>query len=622
MKTSGKHEHEGAHHEHYEHKQHETKHEAKHPDMAEHKADDKKVPGSSYQLISGIIIVVLLALIIFLLLRKPATGPDGLGNGTGTPIDNKDKVKVEFYVMSQCPYGTQVENAIAPVLENLGNAVDFRLDFIGQETSPGVFQSLHGEKEVKGDIVQLCAKKYYPDNYQYFKFVVCQNKDAANVDTNWLTCAQENKMDATKLKTCLEGAEGKTLLSESFKRSSDKKAQGSPTMYFADSLYQGQRDSTSFQRAICQTAKSSACADIPKCASDADCTEQPTKEGYCINPGQKNAACEYKDPVKVGLIVLNDAKCGSSCDTISSRIVQVSQQLFLGATPRQVDVGSAEGKELVQKYGITVVPAFLFDKSVEQTKSWIARADLRTAFELKDDKYGLLDEASGATYFVSEEARKAYYDAIGVVTGDNKPQIDFFVMSYCPYGNQAEEGIAPVYNLIKDKALFKPHYVIYENYGGGGSDYCLDSGKLCSMHKIQELNQDVREMCVLKYNGIGSWFDFALAMNKGCTAANADTCWEAVATTLKLDTAKIKTCEKNEAIALLSADKALGDKLGVSGSPTIFIDGDAYEGGRDPEAYKTALCAKFDTKPSECSTALEGPAASTTAAAAGAGCGV
>jgi predicted DsbA family dithiol-disulfide isomerase len=623
LKTSGKHEHESAHH---EHKEHETKHEAKHSDMAEHtehKADDKKVPGSSYQLISSIIIVVLLALIIFLLVRKPAIGPSGPGTGTGTtPADNKDKVKVEFYVMSQCPYGTQVENAIAPVLESLGNAVDFHLDFIGQETSPGVFQSLHGEKEVKGDIVQLCTQKYYPDNYQFVKFVLCQNKDAANVDTNWATCAQENNMDSAKLKACLEGAEGKTLLSESFKRAQERKAQGSPTMYFADSLYQGQRDSLSFQRAICKTAKSSVCADLPKCASDADCTEQPTKDGYCTNPGQKNATCEYKDPVKVGIIVLNDVKCGASCGTISTNIVQVSKQLFLGATPRQVDVSSAEGKELVQKYGITVVPAFFFDKNVEQTKSWIARADLRVAFELKGDQYKLLDEASGATYFVSEEARKAYYDAIGVVTGDNKPQIDFFVMSYCPYGNQAEEGIAPVYNLIKDKALFKPHYVIYENYGGGGSDYCLDSGKYCSMHGIQELNQDVREMCVLKYNGIGSWFDFALAMNKGCTAANADTCWEAVATTLKLDVAKIKTCQQSEAIALLSADKALGDKLGVSGSPTIFVDGDAYNGGRTPEEYKTALCSRFDTKPSECSTKLEGGATATTTAAATAGCGV
>jgi hypothetical protein len=165
--------------------------------------------------------------------------------------------------------------------------------------------------------------------------------------------------------------------------------------------------------------------------------------------------------------------------------------------------------------------------------------------------------------------------------------------------------------LLKDKAIFNPHYVIYENYGGGGSDYCMNSGTLCSMHGIQELNQDARELCVTKYMGIDDWFKFALAMNSQCSASNADTCWGGVATSLGLDVAKIKTCQQDEAVALLTAEKTLGDTLKVSGSPTVFIDGDAYSGGRTPEAYKTALCEKFDTQPSECSQTLDGSATAT-----------
>jgi hypothetical protein len=324
----------------------------------------------------------------------------------------------------------------------------------------------------------------------------------------------------------------------------------------------------------------------------------------------------------VDYIILNDKKC-TTCDT--TRIVQVSQQLFLGAKPKLVDVSSEEGKALVAQYNITVVPAYIFDKAVTQTKTWINTPDLGTAFEKVGESYKLLDEVTGATYFVSENARKAYYDAIGVKLGDNKPQIDFFVMSYCPYGNQAEEGIAPVYNLLKDKAIFNPRYVIYSNYQGGTADYCIDNGNLCSMHGIQEVHQDVRELCVNKYMGIGKWFDFALAMNKNCTSQNADSCWEAVATKLGLDVAKIKTCEANEAVALLTAEQKLGNTLKVSGSPTIFIDGSSYSGGRTPEEFKTALCAAFDTKPAECNTALQGPAATAATGAAAtpaAGCGV
>ncbi len=194
------------------------------------------------------------------------------------------------------------------------------------------------------------------------------------------------------------------------------------------------------------------------------------------------------------------------------------------------------------------------------------------------------------------------------------PRIDFYVMAYCPYGNQAEEGIAPVYKQLAGKANFNPHYVIYSNYQGGGAKYCIDpASKYCSMHGAQEMNEDVREMCVNKYMGVGKWFDFALAMNSKCTAQNADTCWEAVASGVGLDTAKIKTCAANEGLTLAEAELQLDATNKVSGSPTIFINGNAYNGGRAAADFLSALCAAFTVKPAECANAV----ASTPAAAAG-----
>ena len=190
------------------------------------------------------------------------------------------------------------------------------------------------------------------------------------------------------------------------------------------------------------------------------------------------------------------------------------------------------------------------------------------------------------------------------------PSIDFYVMSYCPYGNQAEEGIAPVYELLKGKAHFNPHYVIYSNYRGGGPDYCLDpESKYCSMHGIQELNQNIRELCVNKYIGTDAYFDFVLEMNKQCNSGNADTCWEPVAQGLGLDVEVIKTCEEEEAIEFAAEDLALNQQLGVRGSPTIFIGGEQYTGGRAPGDYLNALCNEFMVKPDECNTQLQTSAA-------------
>lgn len=567
-------------------------------------------------LVSIIVMLVLLGVIAAMLLKN-----SGEPSGTGDSFTG-DKVKVEFYVMSQCPYGTQVEDAIAPVLQKMGGGVDFNLDYIVRETAPGVFQSLHGDKEVKGNIVQLCAKKYYAD--KYFDLVICQNKDAANVDTNWESCGKSLGMDTAKLQACTDSDEGKSLLRESMQRAQARQASGSPTIYINDVAYSGGRQALDFQRAICQTSKHPACSEIPVCASDADCTAEPAKEGSCVNPGAADASCVYIDPVPVDYIVLNDAAC-TSCDT--TRIVQASQNIFLGAKPRYIDVNSAEGKTLVEAYKIEVVPAYIFDSNVVETKSWTSSPDLGTAFEtMPDGKYKLLDAVTGASYFVSEEARAAFYAAIGVEKGDNKPQIDFFVMSYCPYGNQAEEAIKPVFDLIGSAAEFNPKYVIYSNYGGGGEDYCFPGGELCSMHGRQELNQNAREACVNKYMGISKWFDFALEMNQKCNYKNADSCWEDVAKGLGLDVAKIKACEASEGVALMKADKDLGDRLGVQGSPTVFVDGEEYSSARSAEGYKQSLCAAFETAPTTCGTSLgeavSAQAAGAAAAAPAAECGV
>ena len=197
-----------------------------------------------------------------------------------------------------------------------------------------------------------------------------------------------------------------------------------------------------------------------------------------------------------------------------------------------------------------------------------------------------------------------------------KTNVKFFVMAYCPYGNQAESGLIPVYNLLKDKVDWEPHYVIYANYGGGGPDYCLANGSYCSMHGIQELNQDIRELCIWKYETHDKFFDFLADVNDACTSQNVDTCWEAVAKKYGINTDKIKQCQADEGVALVKAEYELNQELGIQGSPSVLINDAEYNGGRAPDNYKTSICSGFNTPPSECSTALEGGSAT-----ASGGCG-
>ncbi len=534
--------------------------------------------------------------LIIVLLLVAACGP--------VPVDtfSGEKANLVFYVMSQCPYGTQVEEAIVPVLAEMGEAVNYKVEFIVSENEDGSFNSLHGEPEVKGNIVQLCVQENYND--KFVKFLSCMNKNPSNIPDNWKDCAKENEINEAELEKCYTGDEGKKLLSESAKKAEKVNAQGSPTIYINDNLYQGQRSPKDFKKGLCQYIEGhESCENIPVCSADKDCPQKKDQISKCENPDSKESKCSYTDAKPFDIVVLSSSKC-KNCD--ATQIVNTLAQIP-GANAKILNIEDDEGKQLIEELNIKKLPVVLFSKSVKETQFWKLQPNLPKLLEDKGDWLKFPDEATGANFFISEEERNKLLKDADMLK--DKPVLDFFVMSYCPFGNVAEEAVGPVYDLLKDKVYFRPRYVIYGNFKDGGSDYCLDDGKLCSLHGVQELNQNIREACVKEKHGLQSWFDFAFKMNTACDYNNADTCWEPVAKELDLDTEFIKECQKSKGVDIMREDKRVGDLFSVSGSPTMFINGEQFSGGRNSEAIKQAICDTFDQKPAECDTVLEGDVA-------------
>jgi hypothetical protein len=206
------------------------------------------------------------------------------------------------------------------------------------------------------------------------------------------------------------------------------------------------------------------------------------------------------------------------------------------------------------------------------------------------------------------------------ITKQVKPSVDLFVMAYCPFGNQAEDIMAPVVSLLGEKSDIELHYVFYDNYASGYPDYCFDEeNKYCSMHGIQEVNQGIRELCVQKYQPEKLW-DFVLKMNEETTSENADEKWEAVAQELDLDIDQVKQCQEEEALDILEKEVSLTnkeylvqnpashnnkEKAIVTGSPTLVINDIIYDGERSAAAYQEALCSAFKEAPEACNEILE-----------------
>lgn len=496
--------------------------------------------------------------------------------GTSESFDG-DQVVLEMYVMSQCPYGTQVVDAIAPVKKELGDALDLRVDYIfydqsqysGRESQYCVDDlcGMHGVPEVEGNIVQLCAQKYSPD--LWLDMAVCQNENMKAIPGNWEKCAKDNGLNVEAIKSCFEGEEGKELARESSARAKARQASGSPTIFLSDKPYQGGRTDKDFLRSVCN-------------AFD----------------GERPQACnEIPEPVKFDMIVLNDELC-DSCSP--AQIEGVSAQLFPGVKSRTVDVNSEEGKELVAKYGIELAPAYIFGSEITTTETWEARAQIQGAFEeLSDGKYKLLDSQTGAEWFIDPVKRKEALEKpiqlLGVEEG--KPQLDFFVMSFCPFGIQAENGIIPVQEMIGDAAKFVPRFVIYGSGNGCITDD--DGSQFCSLHGREELDEDIRQMCIWQEEP-DKFFPYIKLVadgygDKTITQSNIVNKWEDLATSVGIDTAKINACFNDEARVkeMLRKESNLNKELGVRGSPSIFVDGQAYKGGRTAGAYQSAICAKF-----------------------------
>jgi len=555
------------------HRKHEEKNNKKEEKKKSYKIKIKKK--TFYRALWAIGIIILLIAVIALVVKfKP-----GIGGNYG-------KAKLDFYIMSQCPYGTQVEDAIGPVLDKLGNSVDFSINFIASENADGTFQSLHGQNEVNEDIRQLCIIKYYPDTYM--KYILCQNKDATNVETNWQSCASSNGIDTAKIKACFDGTEGKALLSESIKKSTAIKASGSPTMYLNDQLYSGGRDSTSFQRALCmKLSNHPACKDIPQCAADSDCTAEAGKIGKCESPNTKDAKCSYVDDARVNLIVLTDKRC-TECDTDS--VMQINNQYFPNLVTKYVDYNTTEGKQLYQKYGLTYLPAYMFDNNINKTARY---AQLAQFFDKKTDSYILRADAVGSTFDPNGEICTNNIDDNGdslidcadpkcKETTECRPEIkkklDLFIMSQCPYGTKALDSMKEVLSTFNGSVTFNVNYIASENA----------DGTFQSLHGQNEVNEDMRELCAMKYYPTKyKYMDYIWCRNKDISSTE----WESCATSNGMDAAKIKACaEGTEGKALLSNNIKLANSLSIGASPTWMTNNRYQFSGLDANTIKTNYC--------------------------------
>ncbi len=199
-----------------------------------------------------------------------------------------------------------------------------------------------------------------------------------------------------------------------------------------------------------------------------------------------------------------------------------------------------------------------------------------------------------------EEAEKAAQDAKTVKNKSKKPEVELFVMSYCPFGTQMEKGYIPAIRALGDKIDSKVKFVNYV------------------MHGEKEARENVLQYCVQK-NMPEKFNDYLECfLDKG--EGNSDACLaEAGINKSDLDACIAETTKEFEVQKDLD-DKGsylngrfpqfkihddLNKEYGVQGSPTFVVNGQKIDGaGRDAQSILDIICSAFEEKPEECNTVL------------------
>lgn len=207
-----------------------------------------------------------------------------------------------------------------------------------------------------------------------------------------------------------------------------------------------------------------------------------------------------------------------------------------------------------------------------------------------------MDEKTADEAKTDETATDAQAPSVTVATKNDKPVVEMFIMSHCPYGTQIEKGMLPVVETLGDKIDFQLKFVNY------------------AMHGEKEVYEQLNQYCINKNEPqkFNAYLKCFLEEGNG----------EACLGTNKIDVGDMKACTK-EADTKFDITKNLNDKTtwkgsfppfkiyeaenvkyGVSGSPTLVINGENISAGRDSNSLMKAICSAFNTQPEECNNNL------------------
>lgn len=302
----------------------------------------------------------------------------------------------------------------------------------------------------------------------------------------------------------------------------------------------------------------------------------------------------------------DDSKAGVNKPgkTISTELAKTRAEEFINNFLMQSG-SKAVIKEITSEYG-------LYKLKIDIT------SDVVESYLTKDGKFFFpqalnVDEISAAKTGTDGTTPEASTPSATVTKKSDKPVIELFVMSHCPYGTQIEKGMLPVVETLGNKIDFQLKFCDY------------------AMHGEKELKEQLNQYCIMKdqgtkFNTYLKCFleagDGAACLDKtGINKGSLDSCVSKTDKAFKvMENFTNKTGYQGSypGFDIYKDDNA---RYNVGGSPTLIINGEDIQSGRDSASLLATICSAFNNPPKECETTLSSasPSAGFGTAAASAG---
>lgn len=281
-------------------------------------------------------------------------------------------------------------------------------------------------------------------------------------------------------------------------------------------------------------------------------SERALKEAE-IFEGSGKTWVAYADPiVQVQVLTVNDDEMMDCPKCDPTEVLSWLKRFVPTVIADRIDIESETGKALAAKYNVKTVPAFLFDKKMEDTEFYLGEA--KVLFEERQDRFALNSSQLGVP--VGKYLETPVIAEDDPVIGDREAAVQMVVLSdhECPYCKQ-------FYNTITKVA---------KEYGNQVAltykEFPLD------IHK-QAKTASMAALCANEQGKYWQMADILFGNQKEWEKTDQKDIFKSYAKRIGLNPKQYDECLDQEKYSdKIEKDMAIGDEYGIFETPSVFIN--------------------------------------------------